>query len=160
MSERQSSLARGTGRPAGDAGETLIELLVSIVIMGLSGAAIVGALMVAVGASQLHQRQVQVQQYLRSWAEMVSNATDGAYSPCADTGHYQGLPKPAAVGGISASVTNVDYWDGAAFVGSCGGGSGVQRVTLRVEASGLAFGGVTKSLDVVVRQPCLQASSC
>jgi hypothetical protein len=152
MSGRRAS----GGRRAEDGGETLIELLVSIVIMGIAGAAIIGSLMIAVDVSQMHKQEVQVQQYLRSWAEAVSNATDASY-PCGDA-CVLGL-RPAAVSGLTGSVDGIECWNGADF-GGCGARDDVRRVTLTVQGAGSLLPGTSRTLKVVVRRACAAGSTC
>ena len=142
-----------------ESGETLIELLVSLVILGICGAAIIGSLLIAVDVSQLHEKQVQQQQYLRSWAESVSNTNDATYPGCSDA-CYIGMT-PAPVSGLSPSVGPIECWSGTAFsTSACATRDAVKRVTLTVSASGALLPSASRSLKVVVRRACLEASSC
>jgi type II secretory pathway pseudopilin PulG len=144
-----------TGRaPARDAGESLIELLVTVVILGIATAGIVGALLAVGTASQTHRRLVLAQNALRSWAEQIGT---GPYTDCANTGNFA-APSQTLPTGFSAAVTGVQYWDGAAFAGTCGTDTGIQRVTLRITALDGLSPAVNQSGAIVVRKPC--ASSC
>jgi hypothetical protein len=145
-------------RPQPDGGETLIELLVSMVIMGIAGAAIIGSLLVAVDVSQMHKRQVQVQQYLRSWAEAVSNnSSDAGY--CTDSACFLGMA-PAAVGGLSPSVEGIECWTDSGWASGCGTRDDVRRVKLTVAGGGSMLPVASRSLSVVVRKACAAGSSC
>ena len=164
MTGRRSSEHRpGRGRDA-DGGETLIELLVSIVIMGIAGAAIIGSLLIAVDVSQMHKKHVEVQQYLRSWAETVSNnSADGGYVGCGDSACFLGLT-PAAVSGLTPSVESIECWTGTGWVDPCPALSttagNVRRVKLTVSGAGAFLPGTSNSLTVVVRRACAQVSAC
>jgi type II secretory pathway pseudopilin PulG len=147
--------------PRDDAGETLIELLVALMVIGTAVTAILGALVVAVNSSVLARNQTRVQAALRSWAEQVAAVGDTGtyrYVPCAAPSAF---PAPDVVpSGFTATVTSVEYWTGDAWTDTCGTDAGVQRVTLRVTAPGRVYSTVTQSLDVVVRRPCASAAAC
>jgi Tfp pilus assembly protein PilV len=138
----------------GDTGETLIELLVAIVILGIAVVAILGGIVVVVESSSMHRRQAQAQNGLRVWAEQISAAT---YSDCATAGSFS-LPSPSLPNGFTPTVTAVQYWSGTSFSNSCASDQGIQKVTLRVAVAAGLYPGFTQSLDVVVRKPCV--SSC
>lgn len=93
-----------TRRATGEAGLTLVELLVTIVIMGIAFAVLVGGLGTAVLGSDLHRKQAKVENLLRTFAETVKSAP---YQDCA-TKDYAGwsFPTPA---GYTAAVTKVEF---------------------------------------------------
>jgi len=140
-------------RVAGDSGETLVELLVAIVIMGITGAAIMGGLLASVHFSDVHRKQSTAGAYARDYGEAVDRfVAGGGYVECADTSAYT----PAAVGfstptGFSAAVTSVTYWDRAArrFGATCSS-SGLEQVTVQVTS---ADGRATERSVIVVREP-------
>lgn len=136
-----------------DRGETLVELLVTIVILGIAGVAILGATLIAVDSSVLHRSQAQAQAGLRSWAEQIARAS---YTECAGTSSF---PAPSGVSSdFSWTVNGVQYWDGSQFVASCAGTDrGVQKVTLQVTVPRTVYPGFSQKLDVVVRKPCVSA---
>ncbi len=126
-------------------GETLIELLITIAIMGIGLAAVIGAVLAAVDASSLHRNQVTAINDLRTAAELVTRA---APSDCSGPGQVASVVTlPPRV-----SVTAVQYWNGSAFVGACGH-HGLQRITLQVSVPSDLTPGFTQTLDVVVRNP-------
>jgi Tfp pilus assembly protein PilV len=137
-----------------DAGETLVEMLVAIVILGTSVIAILGGILVVVESSSVHRKQAQSQNGLRTWAEQVSAAP---YVDCATAGGFS-PPSPALPSGLTPTVTAVQYWTGSSFASSCGSDTGIQKVTLQIAAASGLYPGFTLSLDVVVRKPCV--SSC
>lgn len=142
------------GRAAPDAGETLTELLVTVVILGIATAGLSGALLTVGKVSQMHRQQVLAQAAVRAWAEQVSVAT---YTACATAAAIP-APSPALPAGFAATVPAVRYWDGAAFAATCTDDSGVQRVTLRITAPNGLSPAIVESLVVTVRKPCL--ASC
>lgn len=157
----------------GDAGETLLELLISLMVIGVGVTAILGAVGIATQASTLDERQIQAQALLRSWGEHIVSATsDATYTPCATTATYAsspwmyGSPAPAGLqalpSGFTPTVTQVQYWDGTSFVGSCATDRGVQRVRLTMSVADSLYPGFASTYDVVVRRPCttLGAGGC
>ncbi len=140
----------------GDRGETLIELLITIAIMGIAVVAILGAVLTAVGASSLHRSQVTAVNDLRSAAETLSRTAATGYTPCATSAQVAtGLPPGGGV-----TVAGVRYWNGSAFGSSCSAGSdqGLQQVTLQVTLASQFGPSYAQTLAVVVRKPC--TSSC
>jgi type II secretory pathway pseudopilin PulG len=140
--------------PGRDAGETLTELLVTVVILGISTAGIVFGLGTAVKATTLNRQQAVAQNALRSWAEQIGA---GAYTACAPASDFA-VPSPALPTGLTAAVTAVQYWNGATFAGTCGTDTGIQRVTLRISAATGTTSSLTETVAVVVRKPC--TSTC
>jgi Tfp pilus assembly protein PilV len=144
-------------RGPGQAGETLVELLISLMIIGVAVTAILGAVRIAVAASTLDQRQIHAQALLRSWGEYaVQQTTDASYpTGCGPSV----LPYPASLtplpSGFSAQLTKVEYWNGSAFVGTCGTDLGVRRLELTMAVAPALYPGFTSTYDVVVRRPCL-----
>jgi type II secretory pathway pseudopilin PulG len=144
----------------GEGGETLIELLVAMVVIGLGVTAVLGALTAAVDVSTMNRGQAQARAALGSWAESLTSVDDtGAYhyTSCATPGSF-----PAATGlptGFAASVESVRYWNGTSWSGSCGTDQGLQKVRLTVSAPATLLPGFAQSVDVVVRRPCAIALS-
>jgi Tfp pilus assembly protein PilV len=144
-----------TGRaPARDVGETLTELLVTVVILGIATAGLTGALLTVGKVSQMHRQQVLAQAAVRAWAEQVSVAP---YTGCATAAAFP-APSPALPTGFTAAVTSVRYWDGTSFAATCADDTGIQRVALRVTAPNGLSPAITESLQVTVRKPCV--ASC
>ena len=133
-----------------DAGETLTELLLTVVILGIATTGIAFALGTTVKATTLNLQQALAQNALRSWAEQIGA---GTYTACAPASGFA-APSPALPTGLTATVTGVQYWNGAAFTGSCGTDTGIQRVTLRISAVAGTAAPLTETVAVVVRKPC------
>lgn len=157
-----------------DRGETLLELLIAVAIIGLGVTSILGAVMIAVSSSTLDQQQVQAQARLKSWAEKLNTAT---YVSCATHSSYpsyatfaaQNPPVPALPGGFTATYVAVQSWNGSAFVdttpsctstGTSPSDQGVQRLRLRITASAALYPGFSTDLWVTLRKPCATAGAC
>jgi Tfp pilus assembly protein PilV len=142
-----------TGTSARDAGESLIELLVTVVILGITTAGISGALLATGQASTLHRQQALAQNALRSWAEQLGA---GTYTDCAAADSFAG-PSPALPAGLTADVSAVQYWDGKSFADSCDTDTGIQKLTLRITAANGLLAALVRSSAVVLRKPCESA---
>lgn len=148
---RLTTASRRAPRP-GDAGETLIELLVTIAIMGVAVVTVLGAIGTCVRLADVHRKQARAGAYVRAYGEALENAVAASptgYTNCATTATYAGVYSLAAP--YAASITAVRYWIGGAWSTTCGTDSGVQRVSLRVATTD---GRVAEKLDVIIRRPC------
>lgn len=162
----------------GERGETLIELLVGVLLMGVAFAAIFQAFLTVTAASQLNRQKTEVGLYLQHWAERTLTPI----GPAGTGSHYQecgvGAPdvaKPTPVPtGWSATYT-VEYLkatgyrpkpsevDPATFTNQAGctyygrpdgslGDGGLQKITLTVTSEPGRFQ-VTESLVIYKRDP-------
>ena len=149
--------------PAHDRGETLIELLVAVVIMGTAVVAVVGGLGTAIMISDIHRKQSIIAADLTAFAAAIQGAvaTSPGYIDCAtDSRGARPYPSYAPGSGYQADIPQVRYWNGTTFTTSCTVGSdlGVQLVTLHVWSDD---GRVDRSMEVVIRKPCRPAdASC
>lgn len=145
--------------PSQDRGDTLIEVLVAIVIIGIAAAGIFGGLLTAVNLSAYHRSQSTAGVVVRGYGEAIIRFAGGTgYVPCAAAGSYG----PGAVGyvapsGYAASTVAVRYWTGSAWSSSCAADLGVQQLTLQATPTDTR---ATEKLTVVVRKPCGAGSSC
>ena len=142
-----------------DRGETLVELLVAVVILGIAGVAIVAGLEMSVKTSDIHRKQTTGSAYARSYAEAIEDyvaSAAGHYVPCASGDSYA----PATVGfagalpsGYTAShsaALRVPPGGGAA--GPCSGNdTGVQQLEIAIASSD---GRAAEELTVMLRKPC------
>lgn len=148
---------RASRRVGGEQGETLLELLVAITILGVSVVAIASGIALAVKTSGIHRSQASAGAYVRNYAEALeASVAGGGYVPCAGTASYPAYAPPA---GYSATLSKVEYWTGATWSPSgCAVATddhGLQRLTLVVSSSDSASlgHGASESLAVVVRKP-------
>src|SRR4051812_45015166 len=91
-------------------GETLIELVVAIAILGIAGVAILGGLMMSVRTSVMHRNDATGGAYVRSFAESIQSSVDssGGYKSCATAqSAYAGVAVPDLPAGYTKSVTAV-----------------------------------------------------
>jgi prepilin-type N-terminal cleavage/methylation domain-containing protein len=144
-----------------DEGFSLVEVLVTIVIVGVTFSALLGGLITTITVSSLHRKQATADSVARSAAEWIKDGVQTPYQNCAGVGAYSlsALPKPA---GYSVAIQSVEYWDGAASVAgtpyaldshlgpSCpgSGDKGTQRITIHVTS---ADGQANESVQVVKR---------
>jgi Tfp pilus assembly protein PilV len=135
-----------------DRGESLIELLVAVLIMGTAVVAVVGGLGTAIMMTDVHRKQAAVAAHLKIFAADLESAIAATpttqYVNCATSASYPDYtPGPP----YDADVTQVQYWNGSSFVASCASDLGVQRVRLRVWSTD---GRADQSVDVIIRRPC------
>lgn len=154
---RSSPLRRR--RPGCDQGDTLIELLCAVVILGIAGVAIMAGFSFLVKSSDLGRKQATGQAYVRSLAEAIQRSIDttGGYKPCAAAGAYVTAATKGAAG-IPSKYTIVTQsaaqsWNGAAW-GACSTDRGAQRVELTVGTGGVAGHAASEKMTVILRQPC------
>lgn len=116
-------------RPARDAGETLIEVVISIAIMGIAFVALMGGMLTAVSLSALHRQQADTQLQLVSAMEQVKA---GPY--------HGGCPAPPYT--VSGVTISVEYWNGVGFGSTCFdslvGYYRTQRITLTITTDGVS----------------------
>jgi type II secretory pathway pseudopilin PulG len=141
-------MRRLSGRADREAGDTLIEVLVAVVIMGIAFVVIVGGIGTAIIGAAVQQNQATADSVLKTAAETVTGET--AYKPCATPTDY---PPPAAPAGFSTLVTSVAFWNPTSnlFDTACTTDSGLQLVTLTVSSTNV-HAPATATLEVVKRQ--------
>ncbi len=147
-------LAMRNREGSGDEGETLVELLVSIALLGIASIAIMASITMGLKASALSAGLAQNQNLLRNWAEVL-NATP--YIDCATASSYGvpiGMDVPA---NVDLVVTEVAYWDEgtSGFIGSCSTDEGAQRLTLQTTVESGTNQPSVNELKIVIRKPCV-----
>jgi Tfp pilus assembly protein PilV len=155
---------RYRNRGDGERGETLIEILVAVIILGTAVIAVIGSLIVAINMSDLHRKQATAGTVLRDSAEALDSTVEsGGYTTCPLVSSYStALATVAVPTGYSRTVDAVQVWDASNMtftnvVASPCNDIGVQLVRLRVSANGSP---VSETLDVVLRRPCRPTDSC
>jgi len=138
-----------------DAGFSLVEIVITIGIVGVTFSAILGGLFSSITVSALQQKEATADTVARSAAEVVKDSEHNPYSNCAGSGHYSltGLSVPS---GFSVTITDVAYWDGqppaggnVVFQSNCGSDRGIQRITIAASSSD---GQATETVQVVKRR--------
>ncbi|NQU36830.1 MAG: prepilin-type N-terminal cleavage/methylation domain-containing protein [Actinobacteria bacterium] len=117
-----------------DAGETLIELVISIALLGIGATLVIGTLFTGIKATSLTTGTATNQNALLDWAEQIEAMP---YAPCAQTSGYVNLVLLPA--GTTLSITEIGIWDGAAYQVSTpacvpANDQGLQEITLRAES--------------------------
>jgi type II secretory pathway pseudopilin PulG len=149
-----------------DRGETLVELMVALAIMGTAVIALVGGIGTFVHTSDIHRKQAKSQAFLREFAETLQSSMatyPTGYVACttdASTGSpwltYENLYNvPVADRPMyKVHVLGVAVWNRTtATYTTCpaAGDAGVQRVTLQVYTADTR---ADERLDIIVRKPC------
>jgi len=147
-----------------DEGFSLAELLVTIAIVGITFAAILGGLMTSIRVSDFQRTEATADAVARSAAEWVKDSIRNPYVNCGGAGAYTlaALPTPS---GYSATITSVEYWDGAApaatgtyslspgppnhIQASCSADKGLQRITIVATSSD---GQASESVQILKRK--------
>lgn len=143
-----------------DRGETLIELLVALTILGIALVAVVGALAASITMSDIHRKQSTAGAEVRNYAEQVANYVSGTgYASCAAPSAYAAATVGyAAPAGYSATPTAIRYWNGSAWSASCpASDTGLQELTLSVGSTDTR---AAEQVVLVLRKPCGTGSTC
>lgn len=149
-----------------DAGDSLVELLVAISILGVSGTGLIGAVLMVTSASAMHTQVSTSDAVLRSWAAYFDS---NPYVECARPRDLDNPPEPTgwtgrapawtrSIDGVTyeATIADVDYWHAAStsFRNACGDDAGLQRVTLSVAAPGAGLPATSSEMVLTLRNPC------
>lgn len=136
-------------RPS-DAGETLVEILLSIVILGIAVSALMFGMASAATTSGYHDDSAEQAELVRNYADAVQAMP---YASCAASYAPTSVAVPA---GYSVTAAVVGYADGAAypFPAACPatGDEGAQQVRVSVTPPDARVR--AEDLYVVKRKPC------
>lgn len=146
-------LRRGCG--AGERGLSLVELLVTVAIMGIAFAVILGAIAGTHNASGLKRELALADAWARRYAEQLQELP---YVPCARPRDYRAALQPVPGAPLRVRWRSIEYWDGNASAGfstsrtRCvrAGDRGLQRVRFAVEGTARSRG-VAETMVVVKR---------
>jgi prepilin-type N-terminal cleavage/methylation domain-containing protein len=101
------------GKLGDEVGFSLPEILITIVIVGVTFSAILGGLMTSISVSAFHRKEATADALGRSAAEWVKDDARNAYdSSNADPTSYS-LGGVSAPSGFSVAITSVKCWDGS-----------------------------------------------
>jgi type II secretory pathway pseudopilin PulG len=117
---------------------TLVEVVVSISLLGVVIVTILGGLGTAVTSSAQHRHLATADTLLRSAAEIVS-APATAYVACASTTSYGASLPTDPNGTVVLTITKVEQWNGnpssPAFSTACSTDSGIQLITYQARSN-------------------------
>lgn len=135
-----------------EAGESLAELLVTIVIMGVAVVGLLGGIGMAAKSSHVHREEASGEGALRNYAEALLDPSV-EYQTCATPASYAAVQPAGLPAGYTAEIVAVRYWDGAnpvRFVESLAGcpatDNGLQELQLRVSG---ATGASVETVEIV-----------
>jgi type II secretory pathway pseudopilin PulG len=148
-------LRRRWSTPASsEAGETLLEVMVAMMVLGISVVAILGAFIVATRTGTFNNQQSAADLVLRDLAETLkgrgptsigSASYDATYLPCETLSlpgrGYPAYTPPAPNASYQATITKIEYLNGYSGTAPiwrdksqgcpAGGDQGLERLTLR-----------------------------
>ena len=139
-------------RCQGDEGLTLVELLVSITIIGVAAAAMVGGMFTYTAASGTHRSQADVQLELRRYAEAIANT---AYTnACTPTVRTSYTPTGYTAASGYSATNSITLWNPATTAFDINPAAGcidpkLQRMRLTVTKTGVSP--YSETVDVVKR---------
>jgi prepilin-type N-terminal cleavage/methylation domain-containing protein len=141
---------------ASNDGFSLVEILITVAIVGITFTAILGGLITTITASAYQRKAATADTIVRSAAELVKDSVRNPYANCAGSGAYSlaGLSVPA---GFSVTIQGVKYWnwDGqpvpggyaVKFTSNCSD-HGMQQISIQAASSD---GQATETLQVIKR---------
>jgi type II secretory pathway pseudopilin PulG len=134
-------------------GESLLELVVAIALMGVAIVAVMSGLTTTVLLSDVQRKEATAASVVRNYAEALQQfVADGHYLACANAGSYA-VPGFAPPTGFTARIVpgSVLYWTGALWLPLCLPDRGVQKLRVKVDSTD---GRASEYLDVVLRKSC------
>ncbi len=140
-------------------GDTLVEIMVAVLIMGIAVVAVLAGVAVSIRMSDVHRKQSQAGAFIRDFAEAVENAVQAsptAYVNCAAAGAYDSYYTSPSASFVVATPTPVKYWTGSTFGTTCTTDTGVQQLSLRINSSDNL---VSETLVIIIRKPCRSVAS-
>lgn len=141
-------------RRGDESGFSLVEVLISVVIMGICFAGLLGGMGMSILGSSIHRSQADGHALLVSAAEAVKDQTRNPYA-CPPTFTFaSGVTAPSGWSISDVAVTKVEhgYWDGGGtfVVATDCTTVDLQRITLRVTSPD---GRALETLTVIKRRP-------
>lgn len=158
-------------RRRGQAGETLVEILVSTTLLGIIGIGIIGAIASVLISTDIDRKASEAETIIRSYASAITRA---AYEPCPNADY-----SPSDVGfdvppRHTAKILSVQSWNGGGptvvptivsppsqpsdltFDSCSGSDHGLQQLELQVDAIG---GRGTEHLTLFKRDPAARPTT-
>ena len=159
-----TSVSRQPGTLDADRGDTLIELLVAVVIIGLVVGAMFNGLMSVTRGSTVHRSTANVdtlaKSYLEAAVQQIEAPSGGLFSECASSYAVVWTNPSAYVGYASPSIKSITFWNPAtqSFGTSCTGTTknGLQRIQVQAAAPDGSIALVAST----VRNPSYSSTDC
>lgn len=133
-------------RGGAEAGETLIETMVTVFVLGISMVALLGAIWTTLRVSDSVTKTTNTDAALRGFAEVMKEGDETAeyrYVPCTTAGGevtYPAYTPPAPFENYQATITDIQYLTGYSagdepqWAETCPAADlGAQQITLQVE---------------------------
>lgn len=113
-----------------EAGDTLIEVLLALVIIGLTVVSLLGAFTTSISASAVHKDEAQLDAVLKSFVEQTQQQLGRQTSPVLFESHCEGLGSGSTYASLTltagtspvytANLTNIKYWSSSGnWVAGC-----------------------------------------
>jgi type II secretory pathway pseudopilin PulG len=148
-------VSRRAPHRGGQVGESLLELLVAVTLLGTASVSILGAFGTLIKTSNTGRRTGEVSAVLSAAAEAVADNARNPYVPCPALTAYDpraGVTLPDGFVPTDVAVSAVRYWNGVAgFTDACQDAVPewrLQLVTVRVLGKDRA---ADRTIDVVKR---------
>lgn len=134
-------------------GESLLELVIAIALMGVAIVAVMSGLTTTVLLSDVQRKEATASSTVRNYASALQQfVASGHYVACASAGTYvvPGFTPPA---GFTARVVagSMRYWTGVLWLPLCLPDRGLQKLRILVESEDRR---ASEYLDLVLRKPC------
>lgn len=134
-----------------ESGLSLIEVIVTALVLSLTFVAFMSGLWSTILASDLHRKRAGVETLLRSYAEHIE--TEDYVAGCAAS-YGSAFSIPPAYQGYAVSVTAITFWNGdnPSTYGGCSNDSGVQQLTLEASFSSTTTASSVNEARVVYKR--------
>jgi len=144
-------------RNRSETGDTLIEVLLAIVIIGITAVSLLAGFATSISASAEHRDLVTLDTILTSYVEsatyQLQQQSSPLFLPCATT-YSPTFTVPTGNSGYTVQISSVSYWNGTAFTGSCTAGSTAPQ---QITAHGTGPAHTSDSLNFIVVDPAFQS---
>lgn len=150
----------------GESGETLIEILVAIVIMGIGALAVMAGFGFSIAASDLGRKQANGDAFVRTAAEAIQNSVNvNGLATCASAAATYTAVGQSAVNSADGSASGTSTytltvatpvtWSSTSqsWSGACSNNT-TQRIALDVSSVGTRGHHADEHLTVVLLKPC------
>lgn len=142
-----------------EGGDTLLEVLVTLVIISISVVALLLAFSTSISASAEHRSLVSIDTVLTSASEQavseLQQQPNPLFSSCATASTYTDLSFNLPTG-YGATISTVEYWTGNSFGSTCTAGSTAPQL-IGLSVSGPM--GATSSISFAVQDPNYSTSA-